>query len=381
MRSETLASTEAASKQRQTNLELFRVITMILIIAHHYVVNSGLLDAGGKIYSNPLCLRSLFLLFFGCFGKIGINCFVLITGYFMCTSSITLKKFFRLFFEVLFYNVVINAVFCLTGYSSLTLKELFVNILPISSLELNFTGCFLLFYLCIPFLNSLLRAMNQRQHMQLMGLALFAYVIMGTIPFFAVRMNYLSWFVVLYLVASYIRLYPLDIFRRTRFWGVAAAICVALCFVSVFCCAWLGHRLGKNIAYLFVVDSNTFLAFLTGVCSFLFFKNLRIPHIPCINWIAASTFGVLQIHANNDAMRRFLWNTTFGNVRMYSSPLMPLHAIGCVLLVFTVCTLLDKVRIHLIARPLCRLMTPCNDKIASLLKKTENFIYNKVKAE
>ena len=29
------------SGQRNTNLELFRVITMLLIIAHHYVVNSG----------------------------------------------------------------------------------------------------------------------------------------------------------------------------------------------------------------------------------------------------------------------------------------------------------------------------------------------------
>lgn len=35
------------TKKRQSNLELFRCIVMLLIIAHHYVVNSGLLDKGG----------------------------------------------------------------------------------------------------------------------------------------------------------------------------------------------------------------------------------------------------------------------------------------------------------------------------------------------
>lgn len=31
-------------KQRRSNIELFRIITMLIIIAHHYVVNSGLLN-------------------------------------------------------------------------------------------------------------------------------------------------------------------------------------------------------------------------------------------------------------------------------------------------------------------------------------------------
>ena len=63
---------------------------MLLIVAHHFVVNSGLLE---PIYDNPTSKTSLFLLLFGAWGKTGINCFVLITGYFMCTSQISLKKF------------------------------------------------------------------------------------------------------------------------------------------------------------------------------------------------------------------------------------------------------------------------------------------------
>ena len=31
-------------KERNSNLELYRIITMMLIVAHHYVVNSGLIQ-------------------------------------------------------------------------------------------------------------------------------------------------------------------------------------------------------------------------------------------------------------------------------------------------------------------------------------------------
>lgn len=59
---------------RESNLELFRIITMLLIIAHHYVVNSGLMDSEGVIYSDLMSSGSVFLLLFGAWGKIGINC-------------------------------------------------------------------------------------------------------------------------------------------------------------------------------------------------------------------------------------------------------------------------------------------------------------------
>ena len=83
-------------KQRDSNLELFRIITMLLIVAHHFVVNSGLTATKGPINASPTSQNSMFLLLFGAWGKIGINCFVMITGYFMCKSIITAKKFAKL---------------------------------------------------------------------------------------------------------------------------------------------------------------------------------------------------------------------------------------------------------------------------------------------
>lgn len=329
---------------RTSNLELFRVLVMFLIVAHHYVVNSGLTAADGPIYVNPISWRSLFLLLFGAWGKTGINCFIMITGYFMCKSEITMKKFAKLLSEIMFYRIVIYLVFLFTGYESFSLKLLVKALLPIGGIEQNFIDCFPVFYLCIPFLNILIQNLSEQQHMRLLALSVFIYVFFGTVPFLSVSMNYVSWFIVVYFIASYLRLYPKKLFDSSKFWGGITLLCVTVSAMSVIACAWLGTVVGHNMAYFFVSDSNTFLAVATGVSSFLLFKNLKIRQSGFINTVAASTFGVLLIHANSDTMRRWLWKDVLKNVEVYDSEWLILHALISVLCVFIICTVVDIIR-------------------------------------
>jgi hypothetical protein len=102
-------------------------------------VNSGLISIGGPISSDPTSLKSLFLLLFGAWGKTGINCFVLITGYFMCKSQITLKKFMKLFLQVMFYKIVISTIFWISSYEPLTLEGLVKTLIPIRTLMMSCT--------------------------------------------------------------------------------------------------------------------------------------------------------------------------------------------------------------------------------------------------
>lgn len=149
------------SKERNSNLELYRIIVMLLIVAHHYVVNSGLPSI---IDSYPYNADSVFYYLFGMWGKTGINCFVMITGWFMCKSRITLRKYLKLIFEVIFYNVVINAIFAISGYASFSLIDWFWILWPVHNIASDFVTCFLLFYLCIPFLNILVRHLDKKMH-------------------------------------------------------------------------------------------------------------------------------------------------------------------------------------------------------------------------
>ena len=42
-------------KQRNSNLELYRIIVMLLIVAHHYVVNSGMMEEMAKDWYQLFC--------------------------------------------------------------------------------------------------------------------------------------------------------------------------------------------------------------------------------------------------------------------------------------------------------------------------------------
>lgn len=343
------------AKTRDSNLELYRIIVMLLIVAHHYVVNSGLTSVGGPVYADPLSWRSVFLLLLGAWGKTGINCFVLITGYFMCQSRITAKKFIKLLGEIIFYRLVLNSIFWLTGYAPFSVKDLLKSLVPVTNIGDDFGAAYLVFFLFIPFLNIMVQALNRKQHIWLLVLCAFTYIFTETVPFFYVTKNYVSWFMVLYLMASYIRRYPCERFEDGKFWGLATCACVALSSVSVVACAWLGTKLNKNMAYTFVTDSNTFLAVATGISSFLYFKNLKLKYSKAINTVAASTFGVLLIHANSDTMRQWLWKDVLNNVGAYDKLWMPLHAIGSVLLIFVACTAIDYLRIRFVEAPFFKL--------------------------
>lgn len=359
------------ASHRDSNIELFRIITMFFIVAHHYVVNSGLTLEDGPIAANPLSGNSIFLLLFGAWGKIGINCFVMITGYFMCKSSITLRKFAKLLGEIMFYKIGIGLIFLITGYEPLCLKSLVKIFLPVSSVETNFVGCYILFFLFIPFLNILIRNMTEKQHILLLLLCGFTYVFFGTIKKMPVSMNYVSWFIVLYFMASYIRMYPKYIFSKTKLWGMLTAGSIVLCSLSVVCCAWLSLKLHQNIWYFFVTDSNTFLAVLVGVCAFMFFKTIKIKYSSFINTVASTTFGILLIHANCDAMRRFLWQDVCQNVKVYDSQLMPLISIGCVCAVFCGCSLIDWLRIRFIEKPFMKKFSVWEPKIIAWWHRKE----------
>ena len=325
---------------------------MLLIVAHHYVVNSGLIPLIED--SNPFSAHSLFLLFFGCWGKIGINCFVLITGYFMCTSSITPRKFIKLFLEIVFYNVVIYLAFVVSRYQPFHLKEAARTLMPFMSLTTGFSSCFLVFYLFIPFLNLLIHAMNEKQHRYLMLLLLGVFSVWASLPFVVVESNYVFWFMILYVVAAYIRLYPIPLFTSRRFWGWMSLLAIICAFASILImtATGMGH-------YYFLQDCNKTTALAAALCFFLYFKNLKLRCNKTINTIAASTFGVLCIHANSDAMRRWLWGDVCNNRGFFHSPYGVLHAVGTVIMVFAICTVLDQLRIRLIEQPIFRRLDRC----------------------
>ena len=97
------------NKLRNSSFELLRIISMLLIVAHHFVVH-GKFDLTSMFNKNIFFLQSLSM-----FGKLGVNLFVLISGYFSCMQPspphIKFSKLIKLEIEVIFYSILILQFF------------------------------------------------------------------------------------------------------------------------------------------------------------------------------------------------------------------------------------------------------------------------------
>ena len=133
--------------------------------------------------------------------------------------------------------------------------------------------------------------------------------------------------------------------------GGYSILFITLSMVSVLILIYISN-LKNHIydIYFFVSDSNKILALLTAICTFMWFKNMKINYSKRINTIASSMFGVLLIHANSNTMRQWLWKDTLQNANHYGDEHYIFYAIMCVLTVFITCIIIDLIRIHTIEK-------------------------------
>lgn len=79
-------------RQRETNIELCRIVSMVLIIMHHCATHGGGTNIDGSI--NKWIAYSFVPL-----GKICFNTFIAISMWFLVDSEFKFKKFFLLLYR------------------------------------------------------------------------------------------------------------------------------------------------------------------------------------------------------------------------------------------------------------------------------------------
>ena len=89
--------TDIRWKNRNVSLDILRILCMFLIVLGHAMIHGQVLDAVAANSPNYFLLHVL-----RAFLSVHVNCFVLISGYFLCTHEFRIRKFFSLWGQAFF---------------------------------------------------------------------------------------------------------------------------------------------------------------------------------------------------------------------------------------------------------------------------------------
>lgn len=337
-----------SSHQRMYNIELMRITSMILVITTHFW-GHGIDLASIPAFTFPY--------YFGWLMKgisyVSINTYVLISSFFLCQSRFKIKKLFSLWLEIEFYSVLIYGLSCIVGIINISVKGVVTALVPICSSEYWFVTIYVGLFLLSPILNFVIKSMNQKQHLATIVIMCILFVLIPNVFFFSKWLNFgngygIVWFVVLYFIGSYIRLYLEEkcIKKKKKLIGLLASIFLLLPFISRIVIAFgteliLGRVVGAGLFF----SNNSILVVPATVLFFLFFltieiKSERIKRI--ISFLSAGSFAVYLLH-DNPNISGYIWGLIVNNIHLNDARLI-IEFGGIVVSIYLVCALLDYFR-------------------------------------
>lgn len=354
-----------AIKTRKSNIELLRIISMLMIVAYHFAYyNNGQFEI--QSFSFKKEITNIFLM---C-GKLGSNIFVIISGYFLINSKkINITKLIKLIFQMTFYSILIFIAFLLiTDHFSITsfIKSCFPYIFNVWW----FASTYLLIYLLHPFINNFINNLSQKNLLYLIILLIFLWSIIPTFTGSFMHSNELLWFFLLYLIASYISLYVnLDKLSKNKIF-TTTIIVIVLTYLSSVVFDLIGLKyyiFAEKSTHFFSMQSITILTI--SICIFLSFLKIDLKSNNIINTISKCSFGVYLIH-DHFLVRDFLWKNIFLATKLYIIDNYLINSILKIVIVFLCCTAIEFLRINLLNK--------FEDKLASFIKTKGGLLWQKM---
>ena len=346
-------------KVRMSNFELLRIAAMFMIIAHHFAVHGGFEFPADTLTVNRFWIQ---IMRFG--GKVGVDIFVLISGYFLIKSNSErlIQKTLKLSLQIWFYSAVIFILFTTLKLEPLSLKGLAKTVFPISYSRWWFASTYLVLFIISPYLNKLLLSLTRAEYIRFLALNIVIWCILSTILHTAWEADDLVWFIILYAAAAYIRL-PVEIDRIDPKKLIILAVVMFILTMSL---TLIYEFAGRGEPWFY--EQNHIPVFVISVTLFLLFSKLKMKHNRFVNLISQTTFGIYLIH-DDRSVRSFLWKTLFKNASYAESGLLIPYSIICVIVVFAACSCIELVRIYALEKRYSGLLDAASERIKKLTDK------------
>lgn len=287
------------SQRRLYNIDALRVISMFFVCYLH--VSGGY---GGIAQAVTIVDKAL-ILYGHAFAVVGVNCFMMISGYIASGREWKCRSYINLWFQVVYYCVAVSLVlagitWCRTGEWPISIQQFFAWNLPVpfASAYWYFTVYSAVFFFS-PFLNKLMWSMHQRGQLLVLiaGIGMVSLLAPWGSPEGGKWGFTTMWMVWMYMMGGYLKRYPLKVKRRWKLLGAVSCVGGAALFFSI---SVLLTKHGIHVPYQPVGSTCPFVV-LASVFVFSLFADMQVgckSLCRFIELLVPVSFGVYLVHCH-----------------------------------------------------------------------------------
>lgn len=321
--------------KRQLNIEILRIISMILVLVIHYNVSMNGDTSHEMVMNEPwkaVGVASLKSLSFVC-----VNCFILISGFFGIRWK--WEGLFSYLFQISFWGGMVHLLACWVGLTSFSPFHMLDNMVLFLYNGNWFFIAYLGLYMFAPVLNAFIEKVSERE----LGIMVLVFYLMQTIFGWILKrcvefnqgLTFVS-FIGLYMLGAYIRKSNGKWFQWKALPNLSMYLGVGvLCVLISMFANYVGFS--KDV-YSYISP----LQIIQSVYLFLFCKALRVSKgEKVILFFSSSAFACLLMHSWDGV--QLYWG---GLYWIDSNVSMPFFlTMVYIFIFFMLACLLDKIRI------------------------------------
>ncbi len=322
VQAELLPATPQKS-ERNMGVELFRIVSMILVILLHVMGHGGV-----RTYATHLSTNYQVAWFLETLGYCSVNCYAIISGFANVKTKFKFRRFIFLWVETVVLIATITAIAHFFIPSVEVQKEWWISgLLPLSHRELWYLCAYFFMFPLIPLLNKGLLSLSRWQHI--------AIIIWLQVPtLFKLIMhsdNYglgggysTIWLICLYVLGAYFRIYGAPKWAK---WFVTLPVFFLSAFVAWFKMIYIEKQydLGliekDSVIYDYRDDLVSYVSpcmVIMATMLLIFFMQLKIKGKPIkllIANFAKATWGVFVLHVCSAG---WYWDELWHSFRKFS---------------------------------------------------------------
>lgn len=324
---------QKSSAQRRSNIELLRVISMLMVLLVHAdggclqlpSINGDLSTAG---------IRDVWRLSVESVAIIGVNCFTMISGYF--GIKLSFKRIGRFLFQCLFYSLLIFLIFSALFPKVFSWEAFGRSFLVLSKTDLWYVPAYFALMLLSPVLNAGLESLSRRNYV--IFLLLFVSFNLWCGWHWGGSFNPTGYTVVqlvmIYSIARFLSLHvDRDRIRGRRGW------LIAVYFVSLACVFLSSLFLATNLAFAY----NSPFVLVNSVSFFMLFLTFDFSS-RIVNYAAKSAFAAYLIHKNPLVWVRIMKPEVIGAWGSMSLVFFSLYVVAVVIGFYLLAMVVDPLR-------------------------------------